>query len=96
MGNSKLSCLKGRQPRLSTIRLIFGWFELPPIWPENRMICEWLFLLHGVIGMAIAGLVIAHIGATLYHHFIRLRAVAGRHKGRVRKPPGDRSRSAGR
>jgi cytochrome b561 len=62
--------------------VVFGWFELPPIWPENRMFSEWLFSLHGLIGIAIAGLVIAHIGAALYHHFIRndrvlMRMIAG-------------------
>jgi cytochrome b561 len=62
--------------------VVLGWFELPPIWPENRMFSEWLFSLHGLIGLAIAGLVTAHIGAALYHHFIRkdrvlMRMIAG-------------------
>ena len=51
--------------------MVFGWFELPPICPENRFVSEQLFAIHGVIGMGIAGLAAAHIGAALYHHFAR-------------------------
>jgi cytochrome b561 len=50
---------------------VFGWFELPPIWPENRAFSGQLFSVHRLIGIAIAGLVAAHIGAALYHHFVR-------------------------
>jgi cytochrome b561 len=50
---------------------VFGWFELPPAFPKNLKIAELLFSLHGLIGMAIAGLVAMHIGGALYHHFVR-------------------------
>jgi len=50
---------------------VFGLFELPPIWPENRASSEQLFGVHRLIGVAIACLVAAHIGAALYHHFVR-------------------------
>jgi len=50
---------------------VFGWFDLPPIWPENRALSEQLFFVHSLIGFAIACLVAAHIGAALYHHFVR-------------------------
>jgi cytochrome b561 len=50
---------------------VFGLFELPPIWPENRAFSEQLFGVHRLIGVAIACLVAAHIGAALYHHFVR-------------------------
>jgi cytochrome b561 len=50
---------------------IFSLFELPPIWPENRVVSEQMFSIHGLIGMVIAGLVAAHIGGALYHHFVR-------------------------
>ena len=50
---------------------VFGWFELPPIWPENRAFSEQLFSVHRAIGIAIAGLAAAHIGAALYHHLVR-------------------------
>jgi cytochrome b561 len=51
--------------------MVFGLFELPPICPENRLVSEELYRLHGLIGMAIAGLVAAHISGALYHHFVR-------------------------
>ena len=51
--------------------IVFGWFELPPIWPENRAFSEQLFSVHSLIGIAIACLAAAHIGAALYHHFVR-------------------------
>jgi cytochrome b561 len=50
---------------------VFGWFDLPPIWPKNRVFSDQLFFVHGLIGAAIAGLAAAHIGAALYHHFVR-------------------------
>jgi cytochrome b561 len=50
---------------------VFGLFDLPPIWPENRAFSEQLFFVHSLMGLAIAGLVAAHIGAALYHHFVR-------------------------
>jgi cytochrome b561 len=28
--------------------LVFGWFELPPIWPENRAFSEELFSIHSL------------------------------------------------
>ena len=51
--------------------VVFGLFELPPIWRESRAFSEQLFFVHGLIGIAIACLVAAHIGAALYHHFVR-------------------------
>jgi cytochrome b561 len=50
---------------------VFGWFELPPIWPENRALSEQLFFVHRLMGLAITCLVAAHIGAALYHHLVR-------------------------
>ena len=50
---------------------VFGWLELPPIWFKNRELSDQLFWLHRWIGIAIAGLVIAHVAAALYHHFAR-------------------------
>jgi cytochrome b561 len=51
--------------------IVFGMFELPPIWPENRVFSERLFVVHKFIGFAIGALIIAHVGAALYHHFVR-------------------------
>ncbi len=50
---------------------VLGLFPLPPIAPEDRVFSEQLFVLHGVIGLSIAGLVAAHVGAALYHHLVR-------------------------
>lgn len=50
---------------------VWGLFALPPIAPENPLFAEQLFVLHGLIGIYIAGLVAAHIGAALYHHVVR-------------------------
>jgi cytochrome b561 len=51
--------------------IVFGLFELPPIWPVNRAFSEQLFFIHALLGIAIACLVAAHIGAALHHHFVR-------------------------
>jgi len=51
--------------------VVFGLFELPPIWPEDRAFSEQVLLVHSLTGLAIAGLLAAHIGAALHHHFVR-------------------------
>lgn len=61
---------------------IFWLFELPPIWPENRALSDELFTIHHYIGWTLGVLVCVHIGAALYHHFIRrdrvlMRMIAG-------------------
>ena len=50
---------------------VFGLFELPPIVGPNRLLSDRLLTVHMVIGIAIALLVTMHIGAALYHHFVR-------------------------
>ena len=50
---------------------MFGLFELPPIWPVDRPFSDRVLFMHGLIGLAIAGLLAAHIGAALQHHFVR-------------------------
>ena len=50
---------------------LLGLFALPPIAQENRVFSEQFFVLHGLIGLSIAGLVAAHVGAALYHHVVR-------------------------
>ena len=51
--------------------VVFGLFELPPILSQDRVLSDRLFVVHALIGAAIAGLVAMHIGAALYHHFVR-------------------------
>jgi cytochrome b561 len=50
---------------------MFGLFELPPVWPENRPLSERLFAVHRWMGIAIAAVAAMHIGAALHHHFVR-------------------------
>src|SRR6185503_14078104 len=50
---------------------VFWLFTLPPIWPEDRAFSERLFGVHKVVGITMAALVLAHIGAALFHHFVR-------------------------
>jgi cytochrome b561 len=51
--------------------VVFGLFELPPILCQDRALSDRLFVVHALIGAAIACLVAMHIGAALYHHFVR-------------------------
>ena len=51
--------------------LVFGLFELPPIWPADRPLSDRLFAVHRGIGIALGVLVCGHIAAALHHHFMR-------------------------
>lgn len=61
---------------------MFWLFELPPIWGENRALSEDLFLVHRKLGLLIAALLVAHIGAALFHHIVRKDGVLLRMIGR--------------
>ena len=50
---------------------VFGLFELPAIWSENRALSDQLLQVHRYIGIALVILVAGHAGAALQHHFIR-------------------------
>jgi cytochrome b561 len=50
---------------------MFGLFELPPIWPVDRALSGQLFVVHRALGIVIAVIATVHIGAALYHHFVR-------------------------
>lgn len=50
---------------------MFGLFELPHVWPENRPLSERLFTLHRWLGIAIGVVAAMHIAAALHHHFLR-------------------------
>jgi cytochrome b561 len=53
-------------------RVNFFWLvELPLIWWEDRALSEQLFTVHLWLGLMIAAVLCAHIGAALFHHFIR-------------------------
>jgi cytochrome b561 len=51
--------------------VVFGLFELPPIWPEDRAFSDRVLFVHGLIALTVAVLLAAHIGAALHHHFVR-------------------------
>jgi cytochrome b561 len=50
---------------------IYGLFNVPSIWPENRALSEQLLAVHKVVGISIAIVAAMHIGAALFHHFVR-------------------------
>lgn len=49
----------------------FGLFNLPAIWPANRALSEQLSVVHLYMGLAIGAIAAVHIGAALFHHFVR-------------------------
>jgi cytochrome b561 len=49
----------------------FGLFELPPIVDKNEAISTPLFTIHRWVGWLLIMLVLIHVSAALYHHFIR-------------------------
>jgi cytochrome b561 len=60
----------------------FGLFNLPAIWPANRALSDQLVVVHMYLGFAIAVVAAVHIGAALFHHFVRkdrilMRMIAG-------------------
>lgn len=56
----------------------FGLFELPGIIGKNEELATQLFTIHRWVGWLVILLVVTHIGAALYHHFIRRDAVLKR------------------
>jgi cytochrome b561 len=51
--------------------MVFWLFELPPIWRVDQPFAEAMFQVHRNLGILIVILLAAHIGAALFHHFIR-------------------------
>jgi cytochrome b561 len=49
----------------------FGLFELPMIVDKNEALATQLFALHRWVGFLVILLVVVHISAALYHHFVR-------------------------
>ncbi len=50
---------------------IFGLFSLPGIVAPNEKAAATAFMLHRIFGYALAGLIAMHVGAALFHHFVR-------------------------
>jgi cytochrome b561 len=49
----------------------FGLFTLPPIVGKNEALATQLFTVHRWVGWLVIVLVLTHVSAALYHHFIR-------------------------
>jgi cytochrome b561 len=49
----------------------FGLLELPPIVEKNEALSTPLFAIHRWVGWLLIILVLTHVSAALYHHFIR-------------------------
>ena len=49
----------------------FGLFSLPPIVEKNESLATQLFTIHRWVGWLVIILVLTHVCAALYHHFIR-------------------------
>ncbi len=52
-------------------RDIFGLFSLPALWTVNQEASKTAFLLHNILGKVMLTLIFLHIGAAIFHHFIR-------------------------
>jgi len=51
--------------------IVFGLFELPPVWPPDRAFSDQVFVAHRAIGYLIALLITVHVCAALFHHLVR-------------------------
>lgn len=49
----------------------FGLFNLPKIWPDNQPLADQLYLAHKWLGILMVLAVAAHVGAALFHYFVR-------------------------
>jgi cytochrome b561 len=61
---------------------VFWLFELPPIWAVDQPFSEKMFGIHKALGITLALLICMHIGAALFHHFVRKDDVLMRMVGR--------------
>ena len=50
---------------------VFWLFQLPPLVAKDEAAAKMILGLHSVIGITLAVLIAMHVGAALYHHFIR-------------------------
>ncbi|ESQ88463.1 hypothetical protein ABAC460_15635 [Asticcacaulis sp. AC460] len=50
---------------------VFGLFDLPALTAKNAAAADLWFNVHDVLGFTLAGLVVIHVAAALYHHLIR-------------------------
>lgn len=52
-------------------RDIFGLFQLPALWTPNQSASATAFLIHNILGKVMLVLIFAHVGAAVFHHFVR-------------------------
>jgi cytochrome b561 len=50
---------------------VYWLFELPPLVAQDKAVAERAFALHGALGIALVALAALHVGAALYHRFVR-------------------------
>lgn len=50
---------------------VFGLFIMPNLVSKDQTLAEPLLYIHDILGFVIAGLVVLHIGAALYHFIVR-------------------------
>ncbi len=50
---------------------VFGLFSLPAVVDPNKDTSRWVLWLHSYTAFVLAGLLVMHVGAALFHHFIR-------------------------
>lgn len=57
---------------------VFGLFDMPALVGKDRELSELLLTIHGYLGFFLAGVIVLHIGAALYHGLIRRDGVLSR------------------
>lgn len=58
--------------------MFFGLFSLPAIWEKDKAWAEIFSGTHSALGYVIIAMLVAHIGAALYHHFIEKQKIIKR------------------
>ena len=54
---------------------MFGLFNVPPIWPEDKVMINVFYWSHFVLAWMLLIIIAVHAGAALYHHFKKRDAV---------------------
>lgn len=57
---------------------VFGLFQLPALASPDKALSEQVLWVHGLAAYLLLGLIAIHIGAALYHHFVRRDGVLAR------------------
>ena len=57
---------------------VFGLFILPPLVAQDRELAGALFEIHEILAFALAAVFVVHVGAALYHRFVKRDGVLAR------------------